>query len=138
MFIVLASMGFVYTYPACQGSPETLCRKRKGGLMRERNIQIHIMLNEPEFRKLDTITHKSGTSFSVVIRNLIMGHELRERPNADFLTLARSFDKIGSNINQIAKKANTEDIASVADLKEVNKLLKDMRREMNDWKKTWQ
>ena len=96
------------------------------------------MLNEPEFRKLDTITHKSGTSFSVVIRNLIMGHELRERPNADFLTLARSFDKIGSNINQIAKKANTEDIASVADLKEVNKLLKDMRREMNDWKKTWQ
>lgn len=138
MFIVLASMGFVMTYPACQGSPETLCRKRKGGFMRTRNIPIQVWINEEEFHHLDDITHKSGTSFSVVIRNLIMGQEIRERPNADFLVLARSFDKIGANINQIARKANTEDIASAGDLKEVKKLLREMCREMKDWKKTWQ
>ena len=138
MFIVLASMGFVMTYPACQGSPETLCRKRKGGFMRTRNIPIQVWINEEEFHHLDDITHKSGTSFSVVIRNLIMGQEIRERPNADFLVLARSFDKIGANINQIARKANTEDIASAGDLKEVRKLLREMCREMKDWKKTWQ
>ena len=138
MFIVLASMGFVMTHPACQGSPETLCRKRKGGFMRTRNIPIQVWINEEEFRHLDDITHKSGTSFSVVIRNLIMGQEIRERPNADFLVLARSFDKIGANINQIARKANTEDVASADDLKEVKKLLREMRREMKDWKKTWQ
>lgn len=138
MFIVLASMGFVMTHPACQGSPETLCRKRKGGFMRTRNIPIQVWINEEEFRHLDDITHKSGTSFSVVIRNLIMGQEIRERPNADFLALARSFDKIGANINQIARKANTEDVASADDLKEVKKLLREMRREMKDWKKTWQ
>ena len=138
MFIVLASMGFVMTHPACQGSPETLCRKRKGGFMRTRNIPIQVWINEEEFHHLDDITHKSGTSFSVVIRNLIMGQEIRERPNADFLVLARSFDKIGANINQIARKANTEDVASADDLKEVKKLLREMRREMKDWKKTWQ
>ena len=106
--------------------------------MRTRNIPIQVWINEEEFRHLDDITHKSGTSFSVVIRNLIMGQEIRERPNADFLVLARSFDKIGANINQIARKANTEDVASADDLKEVKKLLREMRREMKDWKKTWQ
>ena len=106
--------------------------------MRTRNIPIQVWINEEEFHHLDDITHKSGTSFSVVIRNLIMGQEIRERPNADFLVLARSFDKIGANINQIARKANTEDIASAAELKELNRLLREMRREMKDWKKTWQ
>ena len=106
--------------------------------MRTRNIPIQVWINEEEFHHLDDITHKSGTSFSVVIRNLIMGQEIRERPNADFLVLARSFDKIGANINQIARKANAEDIASADDLKEVKKLLREMCREMKDWKKTWQ
>ena len=106
--------------------------------MREREIQLHVMIDEDEFHQLDNISHKCGLSFSTVIRNLIMGHELRERPNADFLVLARSFDKIGANINQIARKANTEDVASADDLKEVKKLLREMRREMKDWKKTWQ
>lgn len=106
--------------------------------MRERDIQIHFMLNEDEFRHLDSISHRTGVSFSGIIRNLIMGFTLKERPNADFLTLARSFDKIGSNINQIAKKANTENTVTNAELEEVKHLLKVMRSEMNRWKKTWQ
>ena len=96
------------------------------------------MLNEDEFRHLDSISHRTGVSFSGIIRNLIMGFTLKERPNADFLTLARSFDKIGSNINQIAKKANTENTVTNAELEEVKHLLKVMRSEMNRWKKTWQ
>lgn len=106
--------------------------------MRTHNNEFHLRMNDEEFSKLDAISHKSGLSFSVILRNFIMGYEIRERPNADFLTLARSFDKIGSNINQIARKVNTEDVASAADLKEVKRLLREMRREMNDWKKTWQ
>lgn len=138
MFIVLASMGFISPNPACQGSPETLCRKRKGGFVRTHNHEFHLRMTEEEFNKLDDLSHKSGLSFSVILRNFIMGQEIRERPNADFLVLARSFDKIGANINQIARKANTEDIASAAELKELNRLLREMRREMKDWKKTWQ
>ena len=96
------------------------------------------MLNEDEFRHLDSISHRTGVSFSGIIRNLIMGFTLKERPNADFLTLARSFDKIGSNINQIARKANTENAVTNAELEEIKHLLKVMRSEMNRWKKTWQ
>ena len=138
MFIVLASMGFISPNPAYQGSPETLCRKRKGGFMRTRNNEFHLWMNDEEFSKLDDLSHKSGLSFSVILRNFIMGYEVRERPSADFLVLSRSFDKIGANINQIARKANKEDIASAAELKELNRLLREMHREMKDWKKTWQ
>ena len=35
-------------------------------------------------------------------------------------------------------EANKEDIASAAEMKELNRLLREMRREMKDWKKTWQ
>lgn len=106
--------------------------------MRTRNIPIQVMLNEEEFRHLDKLSHRSGLSFSTIIRKFIMGHELRERPNADFLVLTRVFDKIGSNINQIAKKANTQDTAARAELEKVTQLLREMRHAMNDWKMTWQ
>ena len=106
--------------------------------MRTRNIPIQVMLNEEEFRKLDSLSHASGLSFSAIFRKFIMTREIRERPNADFLTLVRAFDKIGSNINQIARKANTDDIVTKADPGEVKKHLRNMQREMNDWKKTWQ
>ena len=138
LFIVLASMGFVMTTPSCQGAPDTLCRCAERRNMRTRNIPIQVMLNEEEFRKLDSLSHASGLSFSVILRKFIMSREIRERPNADFLTLVRAFDKIGSNINQIARKANTDDIVTKADLGEVKKHLRNMQREMNDWKKTWQ
>ena len=106
--------------------------------MRTRNNEFHLWMNDEEFNKLDDLSHKSGLSFSVILRNFIMGYEVRERPNADFLVLARSFDKIGANINQIARKVNKEDLASAAELKELNRLLREMRREMKDWKNTWQ
>ena len=105
--------------------------------MRERNTELHLRLNDEEYRKLDWLSHTSGTSFSQVIRKLIMGREIRQRPNADFAALACSIDRLGTNINQIAKKANTNNAVSYADMKEVSSTMRQIRSEMNAWKAKW-
>ncbi|PWM29335.1 MAG: plasmid mobilization relaxosome protein MobC [Clostridiales bacterium] len=105
--------------------------------MRKRNIDIHLMLNEDEFHRLDALSHKSGLSFSVVLRRLINGAELRERPNMDFRSLARAIDRIGNNYNQIAHKVNASGIVSPDDLEKSRLLLVEIKTEIAGWKAKW-
>ena len=105
--------------------------------MRERNNEFHIRLNDEEYRKLDWLSHTSGTSFNQVIRKLIMGREIRQRPNADFAALVCSIDRLGNNVNQIAKKTNTNNAVSYADMKEVAAIMRGVRLEIDRWKEQW-
>jgi hypothetical protein len=66
-----------------------------------------------------------------------MGREIRQRPNADFAALACSIDRLGTNINQIAKKANTNNAVSYADMKEVAAIMRGVRLEIDRWKEQW-
>ena len=106
--------------------------------MREREIQIHLMLNEEEFRQLDRLSHKSGLSFSKVLRCLIMGEHIKERVHPDYRMLLRAVDHIGNNINQIAHNTNMSDEASQEDLANVLLLIKEIKSEVRSWKNQWQ
>ena len=106
--------------------------------MRTRNIPIQVMLNEEEFRKLDSLSHTSGLSFSAVLRKLIMNETIRQKINPDFRSLARAIDRIGNNYNQIAHKVNATGTASFEDLNESAKLLREIKIEIAVWKKQWQ
>lgn len=105
--------------------------------MRERNIPVQVYLDEKEFRQLDKLSHKTGLNFSAVIRKLLSGAELLERPNRDYRTLSRSVDRIGANINQIAHMAN---ITRSVERNEVQKLqaeFRSLQKEIEVWKKQW-
>lgn len=106
--------------------------------MRTRNIPIQVMLNEEEFRKLDSLSHASGLSFSAVLRKLIMSETIRQRVNPDFRYLARAIDRIGNNINQLAHKANLSDAVSKEDAAKAVTLMREIKREIADWKEKWQ
>ena len=135
--VVLASIAFGDQMPLVRVPPETLCRCAGKEKMRERNNEFHIRLNDEEYRKLDWLSHTSGTSFNQVIRKLIMGREIRQRPNADFAALVCSIDRLGNNVNQIAKKANTNNAVSYADMKEVTAIMRGVRLEIDRWKEQW-
>ena len=96
------------------------------------------MLNEEEFRKLDSLSHASGLSFSAVLRKLIMNETIRQRVNPDFRYLARAIDRIGNNINQLAHKANLSDAVSKEDAAKAVTHMREITREIADWKKQWQ
>ena len=65
--------------------------------MRKRNIRIQVRLNDIE---------RSNENISDYIRKLILGKEIKEKPDHDFLKILNQLSKIGVNINQIAHNVN--------------------------------
>ena len=105
--------------------------------MRTRTNEVHVYLNDDEYKKLDHISHVSGISFNSVIRKLIMDREIRQRPDVDFAALNCAIDRLGTNMNQIAKKANTNNAVSYADMKEAASIMRQVRAQINAWKEQW-
>lgn len=75
--------------------------------MRKRFIRIDVMLNEEEHQNLMENVAKVGTTYSDYIRKLIMNAELKEKPDYEFYKVMKELTKIGTNLNQLAKKANS-------------------------------
>lgn len=104
--------------------------------MRTRNRAVQVYLNEKEYEKLEQLSRFSGNSHSSVIRKLILGKEIRERPNMDFLSLATELSHLGNNLNQIACRANRMGLTS-EDLTEAKEILKDVERKYRAAWRTW-
>ena len=74
--------------------------------MRKRNIQIIVRLNAKEQQNLARQVKKSGLTQEAFIRTLINGYVPKELPPPDYYAMIRELHAIGSNLNQIAAKAN--------------------------------
>ena len=77
--------------------------------MRKRGISILVRLNTQEQQNLKKQVKKSGLSQEAFIRSLINGYVPKELPPLDYFSMIRELHAIGSNLNQIAAKANTTD-----------------------------
>lgn len=74
--------------------------------MLKRNIKITFRLNEEEHKFFTIQVKKTGFSQKGLIRALIRGYEPRELPPLDYHAMIRELHVIGSNLNQIAARAN--------------------------------
>ena len=86
--------------------------------MRERNIEFHIRLNDIEYDKLEEMSLKSNMTKSEVIRKLILEKEIKEKPGLEFYEVMKELSKIGVNLNQIAYKANKNNVIDESYYKE--------------------
>lgn len=75
--------------------------------MRKRNIQKIIRLNRMEAQDLQKKARKCCLNEAALIRMLIKGFEPKEKPDDRFYDVMREMSAIGSNLNQLAAKANT-------------------------------
>ena len=75
--------------------------------MRKRNIRIQVRLNDIEYAKLLDDIAKSKENISDYIRKLILGKDIKEKPDYEFYEVMKQLSKIGVNLNQIAHKANS-------------------------------
>ena len=96
--------------------------------MRTREKAILCWLNEKEYEHLKKQAGTSGLTVSALIRKLIMGQEIRQRPPAEMPELLRQMSAIGNNINQIAKVANSSKFVRQEDIKEIQKMQSDLYR----------
>ena len=98
--------------------------------MRKRTSAILVRLSEAEHTYLKRQAANAGLKMEPFIRKLIMGADIQPRPPDNIAQLIREINYIGNNINQIAKKVNTESRVSQTQLDEVFQLLGEIYREV--------
>ena len=90
--------------------------------MRVRTFHVNFFLDKNKLSHLEKICKESGLGKSKVIRNLIMGVEIKPRPTEEQLRLVREISGIANNINQITRLANTVKSVSPAQVEELQRL----------------
>ena len=75
--------------------------------MRTRQHFIGLWLNDEEYAQFMKQCAISGLSSSAVLRKAVMGLEIKAKPPETYAALLRELSAIGSNVNQIARWANT-------------------------------
>ena len=74
--------------------------------MRKRKNRIHIYLNDNELDDLTRKYNAAGLSRETFCRKVISGAEIKQGPSLEIAMLLKELNRIGTNINQIAVKAN--------------------------------
>ena len=70
---------------------------------------ITLRLSADEYSHLKQQTEMTGLKMEPLLRQLIMGVNLRPRPPDSYSALLRELSAIGNNINQLAHQANARD-----------------------------
>lgn len=74
--------------------------------MKKKTYDICLRLNMQEAAALKEKAKKCGLSMSGFLRSLIMGKRIRAKPPGAIKELYTEINKIGVNINQIARNSN--------------------------------
>ena len=98
--------------------------------MNTRTNAIIVRLTDKEKKQLQRQAENAGLKMEPFIRKLIMRADIQPRPPDNFVQLIREINFIGNNINQIAKKVNTENNVSQSQLEEILHLLGEIYREV--------
>lgn len=97
--------------------------------MPEKTHMISVRLTDAERRKLSQICAVSGLPVSAAIREMIGGVNIRQRPPGELHELYLEINRIGTNINQIARKANAGFVTK-DDMKELKFLMRTIEQKM--------
>ena len=90
--------------------------------MRKRMIKISVRLNEQEHTHLKRLSEITGLKMEPLVRQLILGRELKLRPPENLAALLRQMSAMGNNINQIAKTANSSKFIRSEDIEAIQKM----------------
>lgn len=92
---------------------------------RKRMIQKKIRLTEEEARFISTKVAESGmTNFNAFARIMLIMGEVKILNFEELKELRKEINRIGININQVAKKVNEDDQASLTELSQILELQK--------------
>ena len=100
--------------------------------MRTRKHFVGLWLNDQEHQHLVRQCSVSGLTASGLLRQAILGIELRPRPPDTYAALLRELSAIGNNVNQIAHNTNASKTASQAEIDEAVKLVRQAWRLVKD------
>ena len=85
--------------------------------MRKRNNRVEVYLTDEEIFSLTKKVEQSGLSRERYIRKLLEESRVYEAPPVDFPKLIKGVNRVGSNIEQILRVANSKHIIDVPRLR---------------------
>ncbi len=92
--------------------------------MRKRNCRFEVRFTKDELSDLTKRARKARLSNGAFIRRAVSDLEVKEAPPADVPTLIREVRRVGHNIDQILKIANSQ---GLIDIPQLHKALEDNR-----------
>ena len=98
--------------------------------MRRRNVPINLRLTEGEAKQLNEMVRRSGMNREALLRSMIKGYQLCEKPDPEFYEVMRTLSGIGNRINQLAAKANALGFIDTPMLREEAKKWHDIQLEI--------
>lgn len=98
--------------------------------MREIAKRISLRLNSVEYAHLKQLSADSGLKMEPVLRQLIVGAEIKPRPPDDLPELLRQLSGMAANINQIAKVANASGFVRAEDIERIKAMQAQLWREV--------
>ena len=93
--------------------------------MRNRGRVVCFRLDESEYVSLKEKVKKSGLPQETLIRCILSGVIVKEKPPLDFYKMTNELHFIGHNMNQIAAKAHTTGLIDADEYTRQVKLLRD-------------
>lgn len=93
---------------------------------------ITLRLNADEYAHLQAQAGATGLKMEPLLRQLIMGVELRPRPPDTYAALLRELSAIGNNLNQLAHQANARGEATRDEITEAVRLVRQTARLVRD------
>ena len=101
---------------------------------RKRMIQKKIRLTEEEARFISTKVAESGmTNFNAFARIMLIMGEVKILNFEELKELRKEINRIGVNINQVAKKVNEDEQASLNELSQILELQKHLKDTVNQF-----
>ena len=92
--------------------------------MRKRNCRVEIYFTKTELETLTKKVRKSGLSREGYCRRILNGAVVKEAPPAELPLLIREVRRVGYNIDQLLKRANS---IGLLDVPQLRKALEDNR-----------
>lgn len=89
---------------------------------------ITLRLNAAQYAHLQQQAAVTGLKMEPMIRQLIMGVNLRPRPPDTYAALLRELSAIGNNINQLTHQANARGDATREEINEAARLVRQVAR----------
>lgn len=93
---------------------------------------ITLRLNANEYAHLKQQAETTGLKMEPLLRQLIMGINIRPHPPNAYAALLRELSAIGNNINQLARQAHTRGEATRDEIDEATQLVRQVARLVKD------
>ena len=84
---------------------------------------ITLRLDAAHYARLTETARTAGLKIEPMLRQLIMGVNLRPRPPDTYAALLRELNAIGNNVNQLAYQANARGAATQDEIREAARLV---------------